>query len=74
MHETEALLPGAASGARPLPAWGWVAVATAVLVLFLVTFENGQLVHSLLGKAGVAGNYLHELFHDGRHLLGGPCH
>ncbi|MEU8382026.1 CbtB-domain containing protein, partial [Streptosporangium sp. NPDC048865] len=21
-----------------------------------------------------AGNYLHELMHDGRHLLGVPCH
>ncbi|WP_274601962.1 CbtB domain-containing protein [Pseudomonas typographi] len=22
----------------------------------------------------VPGNQLHELFHDGRHLLGFPCH
>ncbi|MEX2553828.1 MAG: CbtB-domain containing protein [Actinomycetota bacterium] len=28
----------------------------------------------MLGKAAVTGNYLHELFHDGRHLLAVPCH
>jgi len=28
----------------------------------------------VLGKATAANNYLHEFFHDGRHLLGLPCH
>jgi len=28
----------------------------------------------VLGKLSSANNYVHEFFHDGRHLLGLPCH
>jgi hypothetical protein len=41
-----------------------------LLVLWMVTFEAGPVSQSL----GQAGSFLHELFHDGRHLLGVPCH
>ncbi|MGZ6827561.1 MAG: CbtB domain-containing protein [Mycobacteriales bacterium] len=27
-----------------------------------------------MGKLAASANYLHELAHDGRHLLGAPCH
>jgi hypothetical protein len=44
--------------------------AAALLVLltvaYLVQFDQGELSRS--------GMYLHELMHDGRHLLGIPCH
>jgi hypothetical protein len=33
---------------------------------YLVAFDQGALSRS--------GMYLHELMHDGRHLLGVPCH
>jgi len=38
----------------------------ALLVLWLVSFDQGQLSQ--------AGTLLHELMHDGRHVFGVPCH
>jgi Probable cobalt transporter subunit (CbtB) len=38
--------------------------------LWLVTFEGGPVAHAI----GQAGTFFHELFHDGRHLIGVPCH
>ena len=43
-----------------------LAAALALLVLYLVSFDQGVLSQS--------GLYVHELMHDGRHLLGVPCH
>lgn len=62
------------SSARPLttpvPRWALLALAAAVALLWLVTFEEGA-VSELVGSTG---SFLHELFHDGRHLVGVPCH
>ena len=45
----------------------WLALAAVLaLVLWLVVLDQGQVSH--------AGNLLHELMHDGRHLFGAPCH
>ncbi|NMN96944.1 CbtB domain-containing protein [Antrihabitans stalactiti] len=41
-------------------------VLLALLTLYLVGFDQGAISRS--------GLYLHELMHDGRHLLGLPCH
>lgn len=41
-------------------------IAGSALIIWLVAFDNGQLSQS--------GTFLHELMHDGRHLLGVPCH
>ncbi|KAA0022032.1 CbtB domain-containing protein [Antrihabitans cavernicola] len=41
-------------------------VLFALLALYLVGFDQGVISRS--------GMYLHELMHDGRHLLGLPCH
>ena len=52
-------------------------VSTLLLVLlaiFAVLFDNGALLAPLLGEAAGKTNYLHEFFHDGRHLLGVPGH
>ena len=38
-----------------------------LVVMYFVGAEQGAL--SLL-----SGNFVHELVHDGRHLLGFPCH
>jgi hypothetical protein len=27
-----------------------------------------------MGKVAATANYVHEFAHDGRHLLGAPCH
>ncbi|MBF6214559.1 CbtB-domain containing protein [Nocardia puris] len=41
-------------------------VLLALLTLYLVGFDQGTLSRG--------GMFLHELMHDGRHLLGVPCH
>jgi hypothetical protein len=56
------------------PLFIWVALAFISLAIFAVLFDNGALLAPLLGDVSYAANYLHELFHDGRHLLGAPCH
>ena len=38
-----------------------------LMFLYFVAAEQGA-------GALVGGNMIHELFHDGRHLLGFPCH
>jgi hypothetical protein len=48
-----------------LARWSFVA-AVALLVLYLTGLDQGAVSQS--------GNMLHELMHDGRHLLGFPCH
>ena len=53
-----------------LPVRAWMAMAMALATLYAVTFDNG-LLSSALSSSGM---FLHELFHDGRHLLGVPCH
>lgn len=50
------------------------AVLLAVLTLYAVFLDQGQLLSPVLGKAAVVANYVHEFAHDGRHLLGAPCH
>ncbi len=54
----------------PIPRWGFALLLGAVALLWLVTFEAGPLSQAI----GQAGSFFHELFHDGRHLLGVPCH
>ena len=54
----------------PIPRGGFAVLAAAVALLWLVTFEGGVVSEAL----GQAGTFLHELFHDGRHLIGVPCH
>jgi len=40
--------------------------ALFVLTIYLVQYDQGVISQS--------GTFLHELMHDGRHLLGVPCH
>ena len=54
----------------PIPRAGVVPLAPALGALWLVTFEGGAVSESLAR----AGSFLHGMFHDGRHLLGVPCH
>jgi hypothetical protein len=60
--------------ARPdavvVPRWTWALLAAAFAVLWLVTME-GAAVSQIVGGSP---SFFHELFHDGRHLLGVPCH
>ena len=61
-------------GLRDLGGRAWLAVGLLALLLVAVGYEQGLLVQLLLGGAADTSSVLHELFHDGRHLLGFPCH
>ena len=50
-----------------VPAWAWLVLALALATVYALTLENGATL-----RAGAT--VLHELFHDGRHFLGVPCH
>ena len=50
------------------------AVVLALLALYAVFLDQGQLLSPVLGEVATTANYLHEFAHDGRHLLGAPCH
>ncbi|HYT26116.1 MAG TPA: hypothetical protein VEP73_06510 [Actinomycetota bacterium] len=57
-----------------VPAWAWLVFALLAAFVYAVGYDQGLLLSPVLGKATAANNYLHEFFHDGRHLLGLPCH
>ncbi|HZM32536.1 MAG TPA: hypothetical protein VFB77_18690 [Acidimicrobiales bacterium] len=64
-----ALEPGVV--VAPIRGWALVALlVAAALALWLVTFDNGQLT-SVLSRGDL---FFHEFFHDGRHIVGVPCH
>ena len=71
---------GPRAAARPVVGQALIAavVGTAVLlalvVLYAVFLDQGTLLSPVMGKVATSANYLHELAHDGRHLLGAPCH
>jgi hypothetical protein len=50
-----------------IPVWAWFVLALALATVYALTMENGATL-----RAGAT--VLHELFHDGRHFLGVPCH
>jgi len=66
-------VPAAAgtTGVTQLPVWMLAALlALTATVVWLVAFDNGQASAAL----DHTGTFLHEFFHDGRHLSGAPCH
>jgi hypothetical protein len=49
-------------------AWPWAIFATALLAaLYFVGLDEGA-------ASLIPGHAIHEWVHDGRHLLGFPCH
>ena len=71
---------GTISSTRPIARAGLSAAITgaavilALLTLYAVFLDQGQLLSPFLGSLAGTANYLHEFAHDGRHLLGAPCH
>ncbi len=45
----------------------WLLALVAVMALYAVTMETGAVLAE-------GARFLHDLFHDGRHFLGVPCH
>lgn len=63
-----------AAGSRPIAIpvkdvlpWAVFGGLLLVLALYFVGFEEGA-------TSLIRGMYVHEFVHDGRHLLGFPCH
>jgi cobalt transporter subunit CbtB len=52
---------------RELLPWAAFALAVGLFLLYFVGAEQGAL-------AIFSGSGVHEFVHDGRHLLGFPCH
>lgn len=52
---------------RQLLPWAVFAGLVALIILYFVSAEQGAF-------AVFAGTGIHEWVHDGRHLLGFPCH
>jgi len=66
----DALEPAAAPTPIPLREllpWVVFGVLLLLLVLYFVGAEQGA-------TSLIPGMYVHEFVHDGRHLLGFPCH
>ncbi len=60
------------AGPLPIPVaellpWAIFAGLILLLVLYFIGVEEGA-------TSLVSGMYVHEFLHDGRHLLGFPCH
>ncbi|AHY46092.1 Hypothetical Protein RradSPS_0809 [Rubrobacter radiotolerans] len=72
MHRTQGIA-GSAPG-RGARIWGWISAGVVALILFVVLYDNGALFAPLVGESAYTQNYLHEFFHDARHLLGVPGH
>lgn len=58
---------GVAIPLRDIIPWAVFATVIAMVLLYFVSTEQGAM--SLF-----SGMYVHEFVHDGRHLLGFPCH
>jgi hypothetical protein len=56
------------------PTWSLLVAALLLVMLFALLSASGTLLAPVLGHAARATDYLHEFAHDGRHLLGVPCH
>ena len=56
---------------RQVPLWAWFLLALLIASVYSVGFDRGLITKAL---HSVPSMYLHEFFHDGRHLLGFPCH
>jgi hypothetical protein len=74
VNDAAVVLPPQAAGtpapiisARELLPWVAFAGLMLMLLVYFVGAEEGAM--SLIG-----GNAVHEFVHDGRHLLGFPCH
>ena len=52
---------------RELLPWAIFATVLGLVLIYFVGAEQGA-------TALISGEYVHELVHDGRHLLGFPCH
>ena len=67
IHSTSAVPAVSTVPLRELAPWAVLFGLLAVLVVFFVSADQGAI-------SIPSGNAIHEWVHDGRHLLGYPCH
>jgi hypothetical protein len=53
---------------------GAFCLCVGAILYYVTMLDQGQLLGVLIGSAAANQNYLHEFFHDGRHIGGVPCH
>jgi hypothetical protein len=56
-----------ATAAERIPGWAYFVAVLSLLALYLMLQDNGAVLSNL-------APYVHEFTHDGRHVLGVPCH
>lgn len=49
-------------------------IGVGLALLWMAFFDQGQVLSLFVGNAAYQQNYLHELFHDGRHAFAFSCH
>ncbi|MBI4288736.1 MAG: CbtB-domain containing protein [Chloroflexi bacterium] len=54
--------------------WYALPLTLASVALFVLAFDQGQLLSTFLGQSAYQLNWVHEFFHDARHAAGFPCH
>lgn len=59
---------------RDIPSWAWAVLVLLIASVYVTGYDQGLLLRVFLGDLAETNNHLHEFFHDGRHLLGFPCH
>ena len=52
----------------------WALIALGLLGLYLFAFDNGHALAAVAGQSSLQNNWLHEFFHDARHLNAFMCH
>lgn len=66
-YEMAAITSPAKVGAHiTVPVWAWALLALSLVLSYVMLQENGLMMDNWMT--------VHELFHDGRHALGFPCH
>ena len=58
-----------------VPKFAIIALAAIfVFGMFVVGYDQGQLLSVVFGEQAYVDMYIHELTHDMRHAAGFPCH
>ncbi|HXW23994.1 MAG TPA: CbtB domain-containing protein [Xanthobacteraceae bacterium] len=65
-----AVAPAVPVAAIPLREWLPWAIFAGLILLLAIYFVGAEQGATSL----ISGSYVHEFVHDGRHLLGFPCH
>ena len=51
-----------------------ILVGIFLFTIFMVGYDQGQILSIVQGKEAYDGMWMHEFYHDMRHAAGFPCH